>query len=264
MSIQSVASLALPQRQLEGRVALVTGAGSGLGRAFAQALAVAGARVVITELPGREKAAADAVAAITADGGEAHRVPLDVRDVAMIEATIEDVEASVGGIDILVNNAGINIPQPCLEVTEEAWDAVLDINLRGVFFTAQRAARRMVQRSAGKIINIASQNGLIAYYKRAAYCSAKAGVVNLTRLLAIELAEHNIQVNAVAPTFVHTALTAPMFEDQAFHDDVLARIPLGRIPLPQDITGAVVFLASPAADFITGHTLVVDGGWTAL
>ena len=250
--------------RVDDRVALVTGGGSGLGRAFALALAEAGGDVAITELPGKEAPAGEVVGLVQEAGRRAQSVPLDVTDVDMIEAAVDAVEADLGPIDILVNNAGINIPAHCLEVTEADWDKVLDTNLKGVFFTAQRVARRMAQRKRGKIINIASQNGVVGYFKRAAYCSAKGGVVNLTRLLAIELAEFNIQVNAVAPTFVQTPMTEPMFEDRAFREDVLSRIPLGRIATPEEVVGAVVFLASPAADMITGHTLLVDGGWTAL
>jgi len=255
---------ALPSMRVEQSLSLVTGAGSGLGRTFALALAAAGSDVVLTELPGKEQAAAEVAGLIRTAGRQAHTAALDVTDVAMIESTVEAIERDMGPIGVLVNNAGINIPQPCLEVTEEAWDKVLNINLKGVFFTAQRVARRMAERRRGKIINIASQNGLVGYFKRAAYCASKGGVVNLTRLLAIELAPYNIQVNAVAPTFVSTPMTDGMFRDEAFRADVVSRIPLGRIAIPEEIAGAVVFLASPAADMITGHTLVVDGGWTAL
>jgi 2-deoxy-D-gluconate 3-dehydrogenase len=245
-------------------LALVTGAGTGLGRAFALALAANGADVALTELPGKESAADEVAGLIRATGRRAYTSVLDVTEVAQIESTVKAVEADFGPIDVLVNNAGINIPQPCLEVTEEAWDKVLDINLKGVFFTAQRVGRRMAQRRRGKIINIASQNGMVGYFKRAAYCASKGGVINLTRLLAIELAPYNIQVNAVAPTFVMTPMTEKMFSEEEFRTDVLNRIPLGRIAIPEEVAGAVVFLASPAADMITGHTMLVDGGWTAL
>src|SRR5260370_116966 len=253
-----------PSMRVDRCLTLVTGAGSGLGRWFALAMAAAGSDVVIPELPGKEDAAAEVAGLIRTAGRRAYTVALDVTNVAMIESTVESVEKDIGPIDVLVNNAGINIPQPCLEVTEEAWDKVLDINLKGVFFSAQRVARRMAERRRGKIINIASQNGVVGYFKRAAYCASKGGVVNLTRLLAIELAPYNIQVNAVAPTFVSTPMTDGMFRDEQFRADVVSRIPLGRIAVPEEVAGAVVFLASPAADMITGHTLLVDGGWTTL
>jgi len=187
-----------------------------------------------------------------------------VRDLASIDAMVSKAVAEMGRIDILVNNAGVNIPRPALEFTEDEWDAVLDINLKGVFFCSQRVAREMVKGGGGKIVNIASQNGVVGYYKRAAYCSSKAGVVNLTRVLAIEWAEHAINVNAVGPTFILTPLTQSTFDDPVLREDLLKRIPLGRVGQPADVVGAVVFLASPAADLVTGHTLLVDGGWTAM
>jgi 2-deoxy-D-gluconate 3-dehydrogenase len=160
--------------------------------------------------------------------------------------------------------AGINIPREALEVAEDDWDRVLDVNLKGLFFLSQRVARQMIGGGGGKIVNMASQNGLVGYYRRAAYCSSKAGVVNLTRVLALEWARHKINVNAVAPTFILTPLTQSTFDDPLLREDLLRRIPLGRVGQPEDVVGAVVFLASPAADLITGHTLLVDGGWTAV
>jgi 2-deoxy-D-gluconate 3-dehydrogenase len=141
---------------------------------------------------------------------------------------------------------------------------VLDVNLKGVFFCAQAVGREMIKRKSGKMINIASQNGVVGYYQRAAYCSSKAGVVNLTRVLAIEWSPYRVNVNAVAPTFVLTPLTEKLFANPSFSREVRRRIPLGRLGKPEDVAGAVVFLASPAADLITGHTLLVDGGWTAI
>jgi NAD(P)-dependent dehydrogenase (short-subunit alcohol dehydrogenase family) len=139
------------------------------------------------------------------------------------------------------------------------------VNLKGVFFTAQAVATKsMIPRGGGKIVNMASQMGVVGFTYRAAYCSAKAGVVNLTRVLACEWAKHAINVNAIGPTFVDTPLTRPMFEDKSFYNDVLGRIPLGRLGQPEDIVGAAVFLSSPASDLVTGHTLLVDGGWTAV
>jgi NAD(P)-dependent dehydrogenase (short-subunit alcohol dehydrogenase family) len=171
------------------------------------------------------------------------------------------VRGHFGRIDILVNNAGINVPRLALDVTEEDWDRVLDVNLKGVFFVAQAVAKRaMVPQSAGKIINIASQNGVIGYFYRAAYCSSKAGVVNLTRVLALEWAQYHINVNAIGPTFLETPLTRPMFENAEFKADVLNRIPLGRIGKPEEVAEAVRFLVSEAASYVTGQVVRVNGG----
>jgi 2-dehydro-3-deoxy-D-gluconate 5-dehydrogenase len=255
---------ALPSMHVSGKTALVTGAGSGLGRAIALALAEAGADVAITELPSRLENARAVAASIRALGRKAQVVKLDVTSVKNIGRAVSEVAKEFSQIDILVNNAGINIPKQALEVTEEDWDRVLDVNLKGVFFCAQAVGREMVRRGSGKIINIASQNGVVGYHDRAAYCSSKAGVVNLTRVLAIEWAPHQVNVNAVAPTFVLTPLTEKMFANPVFSDEIHRRIPLGRLGKPEDVVGAVVFLASPAADLITGHTLLVDGGWTAI
>jgi 2-deoxy-D-gluconate 3-dehydrogenase len=251
--------------RVDGKVALVTGAGSGLGQAIAIALAHAGADVAVTELPGKEAAVEQTVKAVEAAGRRAFSCPLDVTRLPMIVEAVEAALAHFGRLDVLVNNAGINVPRLALDVSEEDWDRVLDINLKGAFFTAQAVARKaLVPQGGGKVINIASQNGVIGFHHRAAYCSSKAGLVNLTRVLALEWARYRINVNAVGPTFVDTPLTRPMFEDRAFYEEVLSRIPLGRLGRPEDVAGAVVYLASPAADMVTGHTLLVDGGWTAV
>jgi 2-dehydro-3-deoxy-D-gluconate 5-dehydrogenase len=254
-----------PSMRVDGKIALVTGTGSGLGRAIAIGLAHAGADVALTELPGREAAARQTASEIEKVGRRALVVPLDVLQLLMIQQAVDRTLAEFGRIDILVNNAGLNVPQLAIDVTEEAWDQVLNVNLKGVFFTAQAVATKsMIPRGAGKIVNMASQMGVVGFTYRAAYCSAKAGVVNLTRVLAWEWAKHAINVNAIGPTFVDTPLTRPMFDDASFYHDVLGRIPLGRLGRPEDIVGAAVFLASPASDMVTGHTLLVDGGWTAV
>jgi len=255
----------IPSFRLDGRIAIVTGSGSGMGRAFAIALAHAGADVVITELPGKEKAAEETAAEARAAGRRAMTLPLDVRQVASIRAMVDRVLGEWGRIDILVNNAGMNIRKMAVEVREEDWDPVLDTDLKGVFFCAQAAGRHMIERGqGGKIINVASQIGLVAYHSRVAYCSAKAGVINMTRALALEWAPYHINVNAIAPTFVRTPLVEELLKDPAVREDVLRRIPLGRLAEPEDVAGAVVYLAGPASDLVTGHTLVVDGGWTAV
>jgi 2-deoxy-D-gluconate 3-dehydrogenase len=251
--------------RVDGKVAFVTGAGSGIGQATALGLAQAGADVVLTELPGKEAAAAETVRLVEAAGRRALAVPLDVTRMPMIGEAVDQALGHFGRLDLLVNNAGINVPRLALDVTEDDWDRVLDVNLKGLFFTAQAVAKKaLVPRGGGKIVNIASQNGVIGYIYRAAYCASKAGVVNLTRVLALEWAKYRINVNAVGPTFLETPLTRPMFADKAFHDDVLSRIPLGRIGKPEDVVGAIVYLCSEAADLVTGHTLLVDGGWTAI
>ena len=253
---------------LHGAVALVTGTGTGIGQATSYALAEAGAHLVITELPDRlDRAEVTAAEARQRGGGEVTIVPLDVTKQDQITACVEATAAAHGGrIDVLVNNAGLNVPQMAFDVTEDAWDQVLAVNLKGLFFLAQAVGRRMRDQepSGGSIVNIASQMGLVGYIKRAAYCSSKAAVVNLSRVLAFEWAEHNIRVNSVCPTFVETPLTAPMFEDAGFKADVFSRIPLGRLATPEDVANGVVYLAGPTGAMVTGHALAIDGGWTAV
>ena len=251
--------------RIEDRVAVVTGAGSGLGQAFSVGLAHAGADVVITELPGKENAAEETAAEVRAAGRRALTVPLDVTQRPSIRALVKRVVDEWDHIDILVNNAGINVRQFAVDVTEEAWDRIVDTNLKGVFFCSQAVGRHMIARGeGGKIINVASQLGLVGSYQRIAYCAAKAGVINLTRALALEWAPHWINVNAIAPTYTRTPLTKVLLEDKAVREEIVGRIPLGRVAEPEEIVGAVVFLASPASNFVTGHTLPVDGGWTAI
>jgi 2-deoxy-D-gluconate 3-dehydrogenase len=254
-----------PSARVDGKVAIVTGTGTGIGQASALALAAAGANVVLTELPNRTDAAeATASAARGEYGVETLVMPLDVTNLGQIDELVTSAVARFGRIDVLVNNAGINIPKMAFDVTESDWDRVLDINLKGLFFTTQAVGRVMAEQKRGKIVSIASQMGVVGYVKRAAYCSSKAGVVNLTRVLAFEWAQYGIRVNAIGPTFVETPLTRPMFEDAEFRQDVMSRIPLGQLAQPQDIASAVVFLSSDASDMITGQTLLVDGGWTAV
>ncbi|HEX5503337.1 MAG TPA: glucose 1-dehydrogenase [Thermomicrobiales bacterium] len=252
-----------PSMRVDGKVAVITGTGTGIGQATALALAQAGAHVVVTELPDR-LAAAEATAQTARESGvEAQAVPLDVTSLASIDGMVRQALARFGRIDILVNNAGVNIPKYAVDVTEADWDTIFAIDLKGLFFTSQAVGKEMIKRESGKIINIASQMGVVGYFKRAPYGAAKAGVVNLTRVLAIEWAPYGVRVNAVAPTFLETPLTAPMFAEEGYYQEIVGRIPLGYIGKPQDVVGAVVYLASPAADLVTGHALLVDGGWTA-
>ena len=252
---------------LAGMTALVTGAGSGIGQAAARALSAAGARVVVTELPDRLERAEATVSELERAGGPALAVALDVRDLESISDCVNAAaRAGDGRLDILVNNAGVNVRQPAFEVTEEAWDLVLDTNLKGLFFTAQTAGRVMRDQvpPGGSIVNVSSVVGLVGYYDRAAYCSSKAGVINLSRVLAIEWAPYHIRVNAVCPTFVETPLTRVLLENEAIKSDILGRTPAGRLATPEEVAAAITFLAGPATAMITGTALTVDGGWTAI
>ena len=249
-----------PDFSLTDKIAIVTGASKGLGRGTALALANAGAHVVVTS---RSLERAVPVAAeIRGMSREALPLELEVRSLESIEAMVEAAMAGFGRIDILVNNAGINIPEPALEVTEEHWDRLMDINLKGLFFCAQKVGQVMVSQRQGKIINIGSQMGFVGGKLRVAYCSSKGGVVQLTKVLAIEWAKHGLNVNGVAPTFLKTPFTAAMFEDRDFYQEVVGNILFGRLGEVEDVLGAIVFLSSSAADLITGHTILVDGGWT--
>jgi NAD(P)-dependent dehydrogenase (short-subunit alcohol dehydrogenase family) len=241
--------------QLDGKVALVTGASRGLGAGIATGLREAGATVVGTS---RDSKSATQVAE------QLGTVPavMDVTDVASVQAVIDRVASEFGHLDLLINNAGLNIPQSVFDVDEASWDSVIDTNLKGTFFAAQAAARHMVS-GGGRIINVASQAGVVGIEERSAYGASKSGVLLLTKVLAIELAQHEITVNAVAPTFIATELTRSTLENPEWRERILSRIPLGRVGEVEDVVAATVYLASPAAKMVTGHTLLVDGGWTA-
>jgi len=255
----------MPTFRLDGRNAVVTGAGSGMGKAIAIALAHAGADVVMTELPDKLSTAQETASQVETLGRRALALPLDVTRVDSIRELVRRIIEEWGHIDILMNNAGMNIRKWAVDVAESDWDPVVDTDLKGVFFCAQTVGKQMIERGqGGKIINMASQVGLVGYSERVAYCSAKAGVINMTRALAYEWARHKINVNAIAPTFVNTPFVAALLEDEKVRQEVLSRIPLGRIAEVDDVLGAAVFLASSASDMVTGHTLVIDGGWTAV
>ncbi|MEZ5826709.1 MAG: SDR family oxidoreductase [Geminicoccaceae bacterium] len=247
-----------PSFRLDGRRALVTGAGRGIGRAAACALAEAGAHVVLASRSAGEleELAKD----IRETGGSAEPLCLDAADVEAVRAAIDPLE----GFHVLVNNAGANRPQPFLDVTVENYDAVTDLNVRGAFFTAQAVARGMVRDGvAGSIINISSQMGHVGGANRSVYCATKHAIEGLTRVLAVELAEHGIRANTLCPTFIETPMTAPFLADPGFRKNVLEKIVLGRTGKVEDLMGAILFLASDASALMTGSSLLVDGGWTA-
>ncbi|MSQ37510.1 MAG: glucose 1-dehydrogenase [Chloroflexi bacterium] len=244
--------------QLAGRVAMVTGASRGIGRGIALELARAGAAVAVTA---RNLADLnDTVREIEAAGSRALQVTLEVRDRSSIRAAVPAVEERLGPIDVLVNNAGVQRLRLALDMAEEDWDCVLDVNLNGLFFCCQEVGRRMVDRRRGKIINVSSAAGLIASPERVAYASSKAAVLMLTRVLALEWAAYGVTVNAVAPTFVETELGALTLDRPGAREAIVSRIPLGRLATVEDVAAAVRYLASPAANFVTGTTIGVDGG----
>jgi NAD(P)-dependent dehydrogenase (short-subunit alcohol dehydrogenase family) len=251
----------MPRFDLEGQKALVTGAARGLGSEIAVTLAHAGADVALGV---RDAASgADVAERITALGREVMVVPMDVTNLAEVGDAVERVRAGFGRLDLLVNNAGVSPENPAEAVTERDFDLTFAVNVKGLFFTSQAAGRIMIEQRSGRIVNIGSQAGIVALPGEAIYCATKAAVSHLTRCLAVEWGRYGINVNAVAPTFIRTPGTAPALSDDDFRRDVLERIAaLHRIGEPVDVSGAVVFLASPAASLITGTTLVVDGGWT--
>jgi NAD(P)-dependent dehydrogenase (short-subunit alcohol dehydrogenase family) len=252
---------------LEGKIAFITGGSGGLGSAIATALAAQGAAIALADLPARGSQLESLASQLHNQSGcNVVGVQLDVRDPSSIRASVEQTVARLGGVDIAICNAGLNVRKPSLEVTEDDWDSVLDVNLRGVFFSAQAVAANLVERKrGGKIVMIASIMGLVGspFGHAAAYCASKAGVVNLARTLAVEWTQYGINVNAVAPTYAPTPLTQELFSDQRRLQAVLERTPMGKLASPEAIADAVVFLASPRADMITGVTLPVDCGWTA-
>jgi 2-deoxy-D-gluconate 3-dehydrogenase len=243
--------------RLDGQHALVTGAGRGIGRACALALAEMGASLTLVA---RSPAELEAVAA-EADG----RAEVHVADVTDPDSVAGAVRAARehGDLSIVVNSAGLNRPGPTLEQDVADFDVVMDVNVRGTYLVCRAAGEVLVQREGGRIVNVSSQMGSVGYPGRAAYCASKHAVNGLTKALAVEWAPHAVTVNAVAPTFIETPLTAPMFEDAEFKAEVLRRIPLGRIGRVEEVSAAVAFLASPAASLVTGQILLIDGGWVA-
>ena len=251
-----------PQFGLSGRVALVTGAARGLGRAISLALANAGADVAL----GLRDVRADSglAAEMRKMGRKALPLQMDISRMEQIFSAVDETAKEFGRIDILVNNAGIGPENLAENVREEDFDATLAVNLKGTFFASQAVARLMIQQKSGRIINMSSQAAFAALPAESIYCMTKAAIAHLTKCLAVEWGKYGINVNAVAPTFIRTPGTESALSDAAFHADTVERIAaLHRIGEPMEVAGAVVFLASSAASLITGETILIDGGWTA-
>lgn len=244
---------------LNDRVALVTGAGRGLGKAMAVALAESGAAVACVDI---DQEVLDAtVAEIVASGGNAKAYACNVTDSEAVAATVKSVVADLGGLDILVNNAGITRDNLMLRMKDDQWTSVIDINLSGTFYFARAAARPIMKSPAGRIINIASISGQMGNPGQANYSASKAGVIGLTRTIARELASRGVTVNAIAPGFIETDMTAKLGEE--LNERIKEQLPLGRLGDVRDVADAVLFLAGPSGGFITGQTITIDGGMTA-
>jgi NAD(P)-dependent dehydrogenase (short-subunit alcohol dehydrogenase family) len=260
--------VASPLFDLSGRVALVTGASRGIGRAIAQGLAQSGASIALSS-----RTQADllqTVKEISALGARTEAFPADVANVAEIRTLVRDVLTRMGPIDILVNVAGVNRRGPSTEITEEDWDTVLDVNLKGLFFTSQAVGQYWIEtrrfapehnRGKGKIINVGSIAGEKGSRHRAPYTASKSGVLGVTRTLAVEWAMEGICVNCLAPGYIETELTKALFDDPVFTTSFYKRVPMGRRGYPPDLVGAAVFLAGAASDYLTGQTIIVDGGF---
>lgn len=248
--------------RLDGRVALVTGGSQGLGYVMAEALAGAGAEVIVTS---RQRDRADAAAAELgkAVGRTVHGAPVDVTDAAQVATLIDSVVEEHGRIDVLINNAGVNIRKPIEEFDEASWDLVQDTNLKGPYLCARAIAPHLKRQRSGRVINVASMLGQSALPDRSAYCSAKAGLIQLTKVLALEWAPYNVTVNALCPGPFATDLNTPVINNPETNKFFVDQIALSRWGDPKELAGAAIFLASDASSFMTGAELVIDGGWTA-
>jgi NAD(P)-dependent dehydrogenase (short-subunit alcohol dehydrogenase family) len=245
---------------LSGRTALVTGASKGLGRAMAVGLARAGCALALCARDrGGLAATAEAARAL---GVRAEAFPMDVLDRESIRRAVDAAVATFGGLDVLLNNAGVNVRKPVLELSEAEWDLVVDTNLKGYFLVAQAVAPHLIARGYGKVVNVSSIFGAVGMNNQLAYASSKGGVVQMTKVMAIEWAPHGVRVNAVAPTYFETPLVAALRNDPERFRFINERTPMGRWGQPEELEGTVVWLASRASDFVTGQTVYVDGGWT--
>ena len=251
----------LPSFSLDGKTVVVTGASRGIGRGLVDALAAAGATVALTARSSDE--ASTIAAQVVAAGGSASGHVMNVADVGSINAAFDDIAQQHGRVDVLVANAGLGANHPAVDVTEADWDDMMDVNAKGLFFTAQAAGKIMLGNGSGRIVAMSSQASLVGIRDHAVYCASKGAVNQLVRVLALEWGPLGITVNAVAPTFIYTPGTAERLDDPEFRRGVVDRIPMGNVGTIADVAGAIIYLASDAAAMVNGVILPVDGGWTA-
>jgi NAD(P)-dependent dehydrogenase (short-subunit alcohol dehydrogenase family) len=245
--------------EIKNKVAIVTGASRGLGKSIAIGLAKSGANIVATDVLD----VSDAVKEIKKIGKQVIGFKVDVSKKQDIEKMVKQAMAKFGKIDVLVNNAGILRTGNAEAMTQEDWDKVIQVNLTGQFLCAQAVGKQMIKQKSGKIINVASIAGLSGYASSAPYSASKAGIILMTKVLAVEWGRYNIQVNAICPGVFATDMTDAFLSDKQFMDMIKARVPLGRYATPDELVGTAIYLASSASDYMTGHALVIDGGWTA-
>jgi len=246
---------------LSGKVVLITGAGNGLGKGYANVFTESGCKVACADI--NKEASEKAVAEIIAENGEAKAFFVDVTNVESINTLIKEVVSEFGNLDILINNAGLEIAEPFFDVTPAHFDKINSVNIRGVYFVAQAVAKHMKENGGGKIINIGSLGSFIGLAESSVYCSTKGAVIQLSKTMAIELADSNIQVNCIAPGYFITPMTQPFYDDPNHRAWIEDRIPLGRWGTVADLAGPLFFLASSASNYVTGQTVIVDGGWLA-
>lgn len=245
--------------RLQGKTAVITGGGTGIGRGIAIQFAKEGANVIVS---GRRLEPLEETVKASNIGDKAKAIVCDVSNFQEVQQLIDASVQAFGSMDIVVNNAGVYIPHDAQSMTEEEWNTVMSIDLKGVWNTAKAALPHMLQKGNGKIINVASIAGLIGFEQSAAYCAAKGAVINLTREMALDYAPKNIHVNAIAPGIIVTDMTKSMLADETMKKSFLEKTPVGRVGTPEDIAYAAVYLASTESDFVVGQTFVVDGGWT--
>lgn len=247
---------------LDGKVTIVTGAAQGIGKAIALAFGKQGSKVVVADID--LQGAKEVAEKIQSWEADSIAIETNIANLGDIRRLVQKTLDQYSKIDILINNAGINFREPAEEVTEDHWDKIMDVNLKGAFFCSQEVGKIMIDQQGGKIINIASTESEGVIPELSVYCASKGGLLQITRALAVEWAPHHINVNAIGPAYVRTGLTEEWLKDEERYESIMARTPRRRLAEPEEIAEAALFLASPSADFITGEILYVDGGWRAL